>query len=375
MFRTLKNTILSAGKSIDGFKMVDTVRGKNIDVEVLKALLKRTNDPKVIEELELDIKKFEYGDYGENSVLYELKNADVPMYCFHNVYIKLEDRTAQIDLLVVTEFFICTIEVKALSGDVKVHSDGQFERIIRNKNGKIIKKTSMYSPIEQNARHARLLRKLLKDNKLINNCPVHNLVVLSRAESKLDTKYAKKDIKKIIIKADQVHNKMVEYKDDPDCVNMPLKSVDEIVAFIKGNDKIHATSYENPMIAKYSKAIVESMSKNTESSTVEVIPLEKKSQTKKKNIKPVNYAKHVVKAVDSAANKDSVLDKKLREYRKLEAKRNDIKPYMVFYDKHLEDLIRQKPKTAHELKKCSGFGDVKVKKYGEHILKIIAEHV
>jgi len=369
MLKLFTNAIISAGKSIEGFQMVETVRAKNTDVEVLKALLKRTNDPKVIEDLELDIKKFEYGDYGENSVLYELKNSDVPMFCFHNVYIKLEDRTAQIDLLVVTENFICTIEVKSLSGDVKVHSDGQFERIIRNKNGKIIKKTSMYSPIEQNARHARLLRKLLIDNRMIKNCPVHNLVVLSRPESKLDTKYAKKDIKNSIIRMDQVRNKLIEYSKEPTSMNMAYKTVTDIVEFIKENDNTYAVDYENPMIGKYSKAIVAGMSNKTQ--VVEKVQVKAQSVTKVKAPEP--KPKYIKEERVVTQNTDAQLDKKLREYRKWEAKRNDIKPYMVFYDAHLEDIIRKMPRTAFELKNVHGFGDKKVEKYGAYILRIVGE--
>lgn len=48
-----------------------------------------------------------------------------------------------------------------------------------------------------------------------------------------------------------------------------------------------------------------------------------------------------------------------------------MKPYFLFNDKQMEDLIEKMPKTKDELKNVSGFGDVKVEKYGDDILKLL----
>lgn len=53
------------------------------------------------------------------------------------------------------------------------------------------------------------------------------------------------------------------------------------------------------------------------------------------------------------------------------SKEENFKPFMVFSDKTLEELIEKLPKTKLELKEISGFGNVKIEKYGEDILKII----
>ena len=37
------------------------------------------------------------------------------------------------------------------------------------------------------------------------------------------------------------------------------------------------------------------------------------------------------------------------------------------------DLIDKMPKNKNELKQVSGFGDIKVEKYGEDIIKIISQ--
>jgi len=51
-----------------------------------------------------------------------------------------------------------------------------------------------------------------------------------------------------------------------------------------------------------------------------------------------------------------------------------VKPYFLYNNAQLEDIIRVSPKTLEELKRVNGFGDVKCAKYGEDILRIVAEN-
>ena len=46
-------------------------------------------------------------------------------------------------------------------------------------------------------------------------------------------------------------------------------------------------------------------------------------------------------------------------------------PYIIFNDNQMMNLIECMPKNKDELKNVSGFGEVKVEKYGEDIIKII----
>ena len=70
-------------------------------------------------------------------------------------------------------------------------------------------------------------------------------------------------------------------------------------------------------------------------------------------------------------NLDEILRGKLRKYRYDKSKKLGYKPYYIFNDKTLNDLILKKPQNEAELKKICGISDIKIKKYGKDILKII----
>ena len=63
---------------------------------------------------------------------------------------------------------------------------------------------------------------------------------------------------------------------------------------------------------------------------------------------------------------------KLKEYRLQISRQEKIKPYYVFTDAQMNDLLEKMPKTKEELLKVNGFGNVKIEKYGEKILEILA---
>ncbi|MBK5261522.1 MAG: HRDC domain-containing protein [Peptostreptococcaceae bacterium] len=63
----------------------------------------------------------------------------------------------------------------------------------------------------------------------------------------------------------------------------------------------------------------------------------------------------------------------LKAYRLGKSREENVKPYFLFNDKQLEDLIGKMPKNKEELKKVSGFGDIKCEKYGTEIIEIINE--
>ncbi len=70
-------------------------------------------------------------------------------------------------------------------------------------------------------------------------------------------------------------------------------------------------------------------------------------------------------------NKEDTV-KKLKEYRLKQSRAERIKPYYIFNDAQMEDLLNKKPRTKEDLLKVSGFGKVKVEKYGEDIIKILS---
>jgi ATP-dependent DNA helicase RecQ len=71
---------------------------------------------------------------------------------------------------------------------------------------------------------------------------------------------------------------------------------------------------------------------------------------------------------------DEVLFERLRIVRKRIAGENHVPPYVIFSDKTLHEMCRQFPKTAFELRRISGVGDVKLERYGEEFLAEIRIH-
>jgi superfamily II DNA helicase RecQ len=61
----------------------------------------------------------------------------------------------------------------------------------------------------------------------------------------------------------------------------------------------------------------------------------------------------------------------LKKYRLEKSKELNIKPYFIFNNEEMGDIIAKKPKNKEELLKMKGFGPVKVEKYGEDILRIL----
>lgn len=62
----------------------------------------------------------------------------------------------------------------------------------------------------------------------------------------------------------------------------------------------------------------------------------------------------------------------LRLFRLTRSREEKIKPYFIYNGSQLKDLIAKNPKNKEELLRISGFGEVKVNKYGDDILKISA---
>ncbi|HZK25068.1 MAG TPA: HRDC domain-containing protein, partial [Oscillospiraceae bacterium] len=65
------------------------------------------------------------------------------------------------------------------------------------------------------------------------------------------------------------------------------------------------------------------------------------------------------------------LYKDLKQYRFVTSKAEGVKPYFIYNNAQMKDLISAMPKTTDDIKKISGFGDVKVQKYGKEILEIV----
>ena len=66
--------------------------------------------------------------------------------------------------------------------------------------------------------------------------------------------------------------------------------------------------------------------------------------------------------------------KELKAYRLDKSREEKIKPYFIYNDNQLKDLISKMPRNKEELQTVSGFGEVKANKYGDDILKIVKKY-
>lgn len=76
----------------------------------------------------------------------------------------------------------------------------------------------------------------------------------------------------------------------------------------------------------------------------------------------------------SAVNYDENLFSRLRTWRIDQARTQSIAPYMVAHDAALQELARIKPMSTQKLLGIKGFGPMKVEKYGQSLVQLIAEH-
>ncbi len=67
------------------------------------------------------------------------------------------------------------------------------------------------------------------------------------------------------------------------------------------------------------------------------------------------------------------LFEKLRSWRSARAREESVPPYIVFGDKVLREIARQKPSDLDELGEISGIGPAKLDKYGELVLELLGE--
>jgi ATP-dependent DNA helicase RecQ len=71
---------------------------------------------------------------------------------------------------------------------------------------------------------------------------------------------------------------------------------------------------------------------------------------------------------------DEALLEKLKDLRRSLAQESRVPAYIVFSDATLKDMCRKRPATEAAFLSVSGVGEVKLKKYGEAFIRLIAEH-
>lgn len=327
-----------------------------------------------------DIKYLEYGIAGENSIAYELKNSHMPMYILQDIYLEDGDLSAQIDFLVFTKKVCFVIECKNLYGNIEINSKGDFIRTLDFGGTK--KKEGIYSPITQNQRHLELMKKIRVDKnnnffrKFIADRYFENMyksiVVLANPKTVLNDKYAKKEVKDKVIRVDQ----LVKYiKNMYNSSKEPASSEEQMLKWANTYLGFHS-EVEKDYTSKYEKYKINSVNIN-EASIVDSTII---TEVKEEDITKVKVADALIEENTTEAKKVSVpieeteLFKELKAFRLSQSRKENIKPYFIFNDNQLKDLISKMPVTGEELLKVAGFGEVKVGKYGEEVLGIVKRY-
>lgn len=285
-------------------------------------------------DLENKVKLFEYGLAGEKEVLYELLHSGIGMYILHNVSFEYKGKSAQIDFVVITARCTYFIECKNFIGNITINSKGDFVRTYMKNNRKVTEGT--YNPITQSKRHLEIIKEQNYDNANIlykmnfekTFDSFHDyIVVMANPKTIINDKYAPKNIKERLVKADQIIEclKRLESKRDPFRFEKDIKKVADV--YIESNKE---------------KSLLKSFIDEYE----------------KENIKDDN--KETIRA-------------ELKKYRLQKAKSLNYKPYFIFNDQTLEEILSIMPRTLTDLKKISGLSDKKIEFYGQDIINIINE--
>lgn len=320
--------------------------GTNEYIDKLKALQGKASG-KTTDRIEREIKLASIGEFGENNIAFELKNSGIPMYILRDIHLEIDDLYAQIDFVVVTRKVIFIVECKNLIGNIDIDSEGNF---IRNYtlNGRSIKE-GIYSPITQNQRHMEVMRQIKKDSKnvlykkmfdLFFDENYKSIVVLANPKTILNARYAKKEIKDKVIRADQLNRYIKEICEKSKSAAFNDK---DMKAFAEGLLALHSPKKSD--YAKKYEEIIGSMG-------------EDKSETEE------------IAVYDSSLNQDGLINS-LKAFRLQKSKEENIKPYFIFNDKQMMDLISKMPCSKEELQGVCGFGPVKSEKYGDAILEIL----
>ena len=320
-------------------------------IDKLKALQEKCPG-ELKEEIEKQITIAEYGVKGEESIAFELKNSGIDMYILQDICLEYGDLSAQIDYIIITRKRTYIIECKKLIGDIEINSSGDFIRTYQMKGRKV--KEGIYSPITQNARHLQVIRELRKASKgnVITRMifdkyfdeNYKSIVVLANPKTVLNAKYAKKEVKEQIVRGDQLIHKIKEM-DKLVTDAMAEKDMFEIANFYLQNNKELRLDYAE----KYNQILEKLESKAEENASTKMV-------------------EDVNSTTDELVEK---MIKELKSFRLEQSRKEKIKPYYIFNDAQMEDLIKKNPKTKDELCLVSGFGQVKAEKYGEQILAII----
>ena len=185
----------------------------SLDKELAALTALRDKAPAAIQEkIDKDIAIVKAGIIGEKNIEYELSQAKYPMAVLRDLYLVNGNDTAQIDYLIVTRGCTFVIESKNLIGEITIDHKGEFTRKITV--GNRYYREGIYSPVTQNKRHMDLLKSIIvsRQSNFLKRYLADNgfqeyhksIVVFANPKCVINDRYAPKEIKAQLIKADSL---------------------------------------------------------------------------------------------------------------------------------------------------------------------------
>jgi len=279
---------------------------------------------------------------------------------------------AQLDFVVITNKFLAVLETKKLNGDITVNRDGDFIRTIKTRRGREFKE-GIYSPITQNTRHLKIVKRLLSQELNLNNMPLKSLVVMANPKSILNKDKCPTDIKYSLYKCDQVIKQLeklqVDKKNEYDLDEKRMYAIADLL--LKLDTPIHFNNKAKYNLVEEDFCNDEDIVKvdDVEESVAVVIPevVVKSGLDKDETIK--EKVETVLK--ESSKRDINLLTEELKKFRLETSKKENTPAYCVFNNSQMEDLIEKYPVTLEKLLEVKGFGEKKIEKYGDGILRIM----
>jgi hypothetical protein len=344
LFDIAKNIFKFKTNNLSGPVFLKANSDAQIQREKLVELAEKVS-PEIAERILSDIKLLDYGIAGEKNIEYELRNTHSPMIVIQDLRLEYQDLSAQIDYFIVTPYVMLVLECKNLYGNIDVNNNGDFIRTIEY-NGKW-KKEGIYSPVTQNRRHLEIIKKarLSMKSNVVSKAIFEtyfednykSLVILANPKTVINTKYAKKDIKDQIIRSDQLGARIKKLNDQyKKNGRLSEKDMYELAESYLAMHKPNPIDYT----AKYD---------------IQEILHEKKE---------------IPNPVTMGSIEESPIFIKLKEFRLITSRQEGIKPYLIYNNQQLTDLIKLWPSDLVTLRRAPGFTDEKVIKYGEKIIEI-----
>ena len=127
-------------------------------IKILRSLLKRSNSPKQKKLIEDDLKKLENGYRAEKENAYYLNfefEDSKNIIVLHDLRLKHQGYTAQIDHILISRSWITLLESKSFTGKLTIKNDGSLH-VQYPKNFK-----TFPNPVEQNERHKKIIESLI----------------------------------------------------------------------------------------------------------------------------------------------------------------------------------------------------------------------